>query len=137
MHAAFDLQLEVGNAADDDAVGGDILRADVHAQLQPHVDASFAADGLVHAGDLPGRDLQILRDHFAFRHDRLDRLVADLLELHAQAVADHEQRLAQSHVLDLAGADGGAELVDGHSRADLALQRLAARRGVLDADDVD
>ena len=63
--------------------------------------------------------------------------VADGLELDAEAVADHHQRLAEAHVLDLAGGDGGAELFLRHAGADFALQRLASRRGVLDADDVD
>ena len=43
-------------------------------------------------------------------------------------VTDHQQRLFESHLLDLSDGDGGADSSTVIDAATLALQRLVARR---------
>src|SRR5581483_8761134 len=136
VDAAFDLHLDIGNAFHDHAVCGDVFGADVHAQIERHVDPAAAFDRLMHAGHLAGLDAQVLGDDLASGDDRLDPLFTHALEIDAEAVADHQEGLFETHVLDAPGIDGAAEIGDGHSGPNFSLQRLATRRCVLDANDL-
>src|SRR5207237_891834 len=84
-----------------------------HPQLEANEDAARSFDRLVDARDLARRDLEVLRHDLALGDDRMNHLVRDVVEIDAEAFADHHQRLAETHVLDLAGGDGGAELARG------------------------
>ena len=87
---------------------------------------------LVHATLRLGENLE--RPDLTYAQEELVAEAAASLVIQGlgiEAVADEDQRFLETHVFDLAGVHRASELVHGHARADLALQRLAARRGVL------
>ncbi len=133
---AFGADEERGVAVDDDFVEG----VGVEGHHEVELDEFFSADDALgehpHAADFAGADVEEFAGDCVICDDGVE-LFADGVELPAETVGDHGDRLTEADVSDGAFFDEGLDVFERHAGADFFLKLLAAFAGVEAADDLD